>query len=352
MVRAPSRHGLERKYKPWRRGKSVNAKRAGSLKNQLRSKKRLLLKIDDKERLKAVKEDITMIEDQINEKNLKDIERKNAEKYRHVKFFERQKLTRMERKTKKQLEQAKAAADFEDIAKYTTMMEQICMDLLYVAYFPNNTKYLALFSNGIRMKDDVKTAKKREEIMRDIIEKMENGRLQKKSWANFSTLEGNGRNVISAERNNYESNKTDSRFFTGMNSTESTMVQKMIPLLSISESEKNDKDRRGMEEMNEASKILSPPNFQNKTMYSKHNTSGSGSVSDPSISSDSDSYKIPASKSGTGEENGDNFFIQNTEENNLGKVFSEARKERFQHKMGNKSDGWRSQGSIQVCKKR
>ena len=44
------------------------------------------------------------------------------------------------------------------------MLQQICMDQLYVAYFPNDEKYLALFSNRVRIEDDEKTEKKRELI--------------------------------------------------------------------------------------------------------------------------------------------------------------------------------------------
>ena len=50
--KGPKKHGLDKKYKSWRRGKSVNATCGASLKNQLRGQKRLLSKLrnsnDDK----------------------------------------------------------------------------------------------------------------------------------------------------------------------------------------------------------------------------------------------------------------------------------------------------------------
>ena len=56
MPRPPSKHGLERKFKPWRRGKSAmskvtsndgshSKKPKGSLRHQLRGKERLLAKL-------------------------------------------------------------------------------------------------------------------------------------------------------------------------------------------------------------------------------------------------------------------------------------------------------------------
>lgn len=218
MPRLPSKHGLERKYKPWRKGKSSSTTKnkaftekyttkrkltkAGSLKNQLRSQKRLLSKMLMKEQKKErdeqqsnkvtqgdVEQRIKDIEKAIEEKEKKEREKKLANKYHSIKFFERQKLTRMERKALKSLNEAKAAADFDDIAKYKSELEEICMDELYVAYFPNDTKYMALFEDGVRIVDDERTAKRRERTRKDILEKVKKGEIDcKNSWINTTFL--------------------------------------------------------------------------------------------------------------------------------------------------------------------
>ena len=108
MPRPPSKHGLERKYKSWRKGKggkhsiatsqdggplqtsSGTSGGGGSLKNQLRSQRRLLSKLvnnaknsDDAEvanSRKAIEDRIEEIEKQIKEKEKTEREKKFAVK--------------------------------------------------------------------------------------------------------------------------------------------------------------------------------------------------------------------------------------------------------------------------------
>ena len=108
MPRPPSKHGLERKYKSWRKGKGGkhsigtsqdgeplqtsggNSGGGGSLKNQLRSQRRLLSKLvnntkksDDAElenSRKAIEDRIREIEEQIKEKEKTEREKKFAAK--------------------------------------------------------------------------------------------------------------------------------------------------------------------------------------------------------------------------------------------------------------------------------
>ena len=116
----------------------------------------------------------------------------SPERYHSIKFFERQKLTRMERKTLKCLNEAKAAADFDDVAKYKAQLQEICMDELYVAYFPNTMKYIALFAkNGKRIVDDdnERISEQRRRIRNDVLDKVKNGNIDcTKSWVNMEYL--------------------------------------------------------------------------------------------------------------------------------------------------------------------
>ena len=111
-------------------------------------------------------------------------------RYHHVKFFERQKLTRLERKISKNLEEAKAAADFDDVKKYEGQLERVILDQLYVAFYPNDTKYMSLFTSH-----DHKTQTKQMVIRQQIFQRIQRGGHQfiqentkKKPWVNLSFL--------------------------------------------------------------------------------------------------------------------------------------------------------------------
>ena len=90
MVKLPSKHGLERKFKPWRKGKSkspkieASKKSNASLKNQLRGQKRLLSKLINNEAsadsMEGVKQRIAQLEKDIDEYEAREKEKKNAAK--------------------------------------------------------------------------------------------------------------------------------------------------------------------------------------------------------------------------------------------------------------------------------
>ena len=108
-MRPPSKHGLERKYKPWRKGKSDKKARTvcggsdkrptnASLKNRLRGQKRLLQKLqkqnvgpsndgeekskndDKKEMIDGVQQSIMQLEKDIASYEAREREKKNAAK--------------------------------------------------------------------------------------------------------------------------------------------------------------------------------------------------------------------------------------------------------------------------------
>ena len=88
MVKLPSKHGLERKYKPWRKGKSskieASKKSNASLKNQLRGQTRLLSKLENNnassDSIEGVKQRIAQLEKDISEYEAREREKKNAAK--------------------------------------------------------------------------------------------------------------------------------------------------------------------------------------------------------------------------------------------------------------------------------
>ncbi len=100
-----SKHGLEIKYKKHRRGQGDTTKKKQSLKNQLRSEKRKLQRSNiPKEVEENIRASIKSIEDQMAGKQVQENERNLAIKYHKVKFFEKQKLTRLRKKLLKSVE--------------------------------------------------------------------------------------------------------------------------------------------------------------------------------------------------------------------------------------------------------
>ena len=205
MPRPPTRHGLEKKFKPWRKGKSTKNKSPGatggsssksraSLKNTLRSQRRLLQKLPadgsscDPAARAVVEATIAQLEAEIAAKQQTQKERKNAEKYHQVRFFDRQRLVRLERTVRRSLDEAAAAADAEEAARLRAELDDIVRDKLYVAFFPNDTKYFSLFRGGERVVDDAPTAEKRQMIRNRIAQEYHGGRLTSKSWFNLDEI--------------------------------------------------------------------------------------------------------------------------------------------------------------------
>lgn len=152
MPRPPSKHGLERKYKSWRKGKSKSATSKGSLKHQLRGKERLLAKLPETEteRRKEMQEQIQALKTEIETKQILEKERQNAKDSHGLRFLERQRLTRNERSTRKLLA---SASTEEEKTRYETELRRIALDQVYVAHFPHDMRYVPLFRNGVRMID-------------------------------------------------------------------------------------------------------------------------------------------------------------------------------------------------------
>ena len=109
--KAPTKHGLEKKFKPWRRGesskhtagpsKTSKSSVKSSLKNKLRSeKRRLQVKDLPASVIASITENVKTLEAEIAGKAVLSKERDNATKYHKIKFFERRKLMRMENKVK------------------------------------------------------------------------------------------------------------------------------------------------------------------------------------------------------------------------------------------------------------
>ena len=142
MVKASSGHGLDRKYKPWRRGKSEKTKgKKGSLKQQLRGLQRLLPKAKDDAHRQQIEQQIAGLQDQIAANQKVEQQKTNARRSHGVRFLERQRLTRAWSQADKLPDQAARQAE----------QYRIGLDMLYVAHYPLQTRYQPLFRNNQRI---------------------------------------------------------------------------------------------------------------------------------------------------------------------------------------------------------
>ena len=170
MVKAPSRgHGLDRKFRRWRKGKSAKANKQGSLKHQLRGQERLLAKLqrqssndndndNDKKnaaRIQELQDAIVKLKAQIADKEQQEQQREHAKKSHGTRFLERTRLSRMERHARKK-------KDAQELLR-------IALDLIYVAHYPLEKSYRPLLRNGKRwLHHSVSRAQLRNDILQKV----------------------------------------------------------------------------------------------------------------------------------------------------------------------------------------
>jgi len=164
MVKAPSSHGLDRKFKPWRKGKSEKSNRRSSLKQQLRGLERLLKKAKDQDHARQIDSRIQEVKLEIAEREAAERQKSNAKESHGTRFLERQKLVRLEKSARKNPNLTPSQREHE--------LTRIAVDQVYVAHFPTDTKYLPLFRHGVRRKDSRRFLVKRAKIRRDILSRV------------------------------------------------------------------------------------------------------------------------------------------------------------------------------------
>jgi hypothetical protein len=142
MFKTPTSHGMDRKFKSWRKGKSQKASKKGSLKTQLRGHTRMLTKVpeDQTDRRNGLQQKIQELTAEINQKEQNLVEKKNAERAHAPRFLDRKKLTRKERQERN--------GENRDRELY-----KLALDEVYAAHHPNDIKYMALFQKGQRVVD-------------------------------------------------------------------------------------------------------------------------------------------------------------------------------------------------------
>jgi rRNA-processing protein Efg1 len=156
MVKADSSsssHILQRKFKPWRRGKSTKGKHTGktnhtSLKQQLRGVLRLrkknqgVLSAEMEERLHDIQQ-------QIQQRELSEKERRNATKSHKVRFLDRQKTMRRYKQLVSSLSKKNSSKEGVDDDDAEVELYKLALDQIYIAHYPlGDTSYLSLYNNN------------------------------------------------------------------------------------------------------------------------------------------------------------------------------------------------------------
>ncbi|GAA6011563.1 hypothetical protein JCM8202_004071 [Rhodotorula sphaerocarpa] len=122
---------------------AVPAGSVSKLKAQIRQTKRLLARDDVTPDLRATTERrMVALESELAKTSQSKVEKKMVQRYRGVKFFERQKLLRKIKQAKKQL------ADVPESADAQRALFDARADLYYVLRYPKTEKYIALFPDG------------------------------------------------------------------------------------------------------------------------------------------------------------------------------------------------------------
>ncbi|BGO93079.1 hypothetical protein NBRC10512_003264 [Rhodotorula toruloides] len=171
---------------------SVPTGSVSKLKAQLRQTKRLLARDDLNPDVRVTSERrLVVLEEELAKAEQSNKEKKMVQRYRGVKFFERQKLLRKIKQAKKQLEPLPGNADVEK-----TLLEAR-IDLYYVLRYPKTEKYIALFPDGTFVphtssipSDASPSEQKRQTLRQQIRRQIEKGELSPAAEAGDLGIEG------------------------------------------------------------------------------------------------------------------------------------------------------------------
>jgi rRNA-processing protein Efg1 len=174
-----------KKFKPWRRGKSIHSKRhndggkkpsgGSSLKQQLRGLKRLQEKKLSElpqsnggeapnngtmnEQLTEVQQKIDTIQEQLSLSHTSIKERENARRSHKTRFVDRQRTTRFYKQWVKQLQKLEANHTKESNVEMQRILHELyklALDQVYIAHYPLDvTSYVSIYQNGSQARRQV-----------------------------------------------------------------------------------------------------------------------------------------------------------------------------------------------------
>ncbi|ETN17672.1 hypothetical protein PPTG_05417 [Phytophthora nicotianae INRA-310] len=149
--------GTRLRFKNARSKKPQQAKKVPSLKNRIRGLERFLSRggVADATR-RAKKAELEQLKEEHDKKEKTALERKNAEKYKRPRFFERVKVMRKLRQAKNRLDQA---TDDAERAEHEKKFKTYCKEMMYIYYYPKAEPYISLFPSTPHSEEDQKRQK-------------------------------------------------------------------------------------------------------------------------------------------------------------------------------------------------
>ncbi|CEG39534.1 efg1p_yarli ame: full=rrna-processing protein efg1 [Plasmopara halstedii] len=138
--------GTRLRYKNARSKKPQQAKKLPSLKNRIRGIERFLSRggLNDATR-REKKAELEQLREEQAIKDKLAVEKKNAEKYKKSRFFERVKVMRKLRQAKHGIEQA---SDDAERVEYEKKFKAYQEEMMYIYYYPKSEPYLSLFPSA------------------------------------------------------------------------------------------------------------------------------------------------------------------------------------------------------------
>ncbi|KAG6572880.1 rrna-processing protein efg1 [Phytophthora cinnamomi] len=149
--------GTRLRFKNARSKKPQQAKKVPSLKNRIRGLERFLSRggLADATR-RAKKAELQQLKEEHENKEQVAQEKKNAEKYKRPRFFERVKVMRKLRQAKNRIEQAD---DDSERAEHEKKFKTYREEMMYIYYYPKSEPYISLFPSAPHSEENQKRQK-------------------------------------------------------------------------------------------------------------------------------------------------------------------------------------------------
>ncbi|KAL4154902.1 hypothetical protein PRNP1_007016 [Phytophthora ramorum] len=149
--------GTRLRFKNSQSKKAQQTKKVPSLKNRIRGLERFLSRggLADATR-RAKKAELQQLKEEHEQKGKVAEEKKNAEKYKRPRFFERVKVMRKLRQAKNRLEQA---TDKAERSEHEKKIQTYRDEMMYIYYYPTSEPYISLFPSTPHSEENQKRQK-------------------------------------------------------------------------------------------------------------------------------------------------------------------------------------------------
>lgn len=199
--------------------KDKSRKKSKSIRQKIRDVRRLLQQPDIPATVRVAQERmLDLLQQSLKEKAGEDRERKMVKKYKMVKFFEKRKIARKYKTCLNELNTS--TGDREQLQNELQLLKE---QWNYVTYFPHNNKYISLYP-PVPYSDESAVAKKQEEIMLLINEKVESKEIPDASDSIITSPESKKKKISTRKQGRTQLKVANSKAEKRMTSDDQTAV--------------------------------------------------------------------------------------------------------------------------------